>query len=332
MGIWWIWYAILIVIGILFVLISGKLDKKFNGNNKLKKVILVFSIGVILISIIGIIVYAIGNRNENINNNEITNYIEEDNQSNMSATINAVVMKVNENSLSVMEIQEGDSSENLYSVSFAEEGNIGFSEGQEVLIYFDGIIASSYPMQIHNVGKIEITKDQTDITIPENILRYYNSSKENVDINVSEITNRGITINITDTNEIPYEYSNDYVIYKETVNESYTGEGEYIGENTGNSTAGYTGTGSEYIWDELEKNPDIKIEDTIDDSIYNLPNMTEEDNYHVTGKKIDWTNLYGELDNGNYRLVFSNNGSSSIIIEFSVNNSDAEIISQEINV
>ena len=60
--------------------------------------------------------------------------------------------------------------------------------------------------------------------------------------------------------------------------------------------------------------------------------MTEEDNYHVTGKKIDWTNLYGELDNGNYRLVFSNNGSSSIIIEFSVNNSDAEIISQEINV
>ncbi len=332
MEIWWIWYAIFIVIGIIFVLISGNLDKKFSGNNKLKKVILVFSIGVILISIIGIIVYAIGNRNENINNNEITNYIEEDNQSNMSATINAVVMKVNENSLSVMEIQEGDSSENLYSVSFAEEGNIGFSEGQEVLIYFDGIIASSYPMQIHNVGKIEITKDQTDITIPENILRYYNSSKENVDINVSEITNRGITINITDTNEIPYEYSNDYVIYKETVNESYTGEGEYIGENTGNSTAGYTGTGSEYIWDELEKNPDIKIEDTIDDSIYNLPNMTEEDNYHVTGKKIDWTNLYGELDNGNYRLVFSNNGSSSIIIEFSVNNSDAEIISQEINV
>lgn len=332
MGIWWIWYAILIVIGILFVLISGKLDKKFNGNNKLKKVILVFSIGVILISIIGIIAYVIGNETEDINNNEITNYIEEDNQNNMSATINAVVMNVNENSLSVMEIQEGDSSENLYSVSFAEEGNIGFSEGQEVLIYFDGIIASSYPMQIHNVGKIEITKDQTDITIPENILRYYNNSKENVDINVSEITNRGITINITDTNEIPYEYSNDYVIYKETVNESYTGEGEYIGENTGNSTAGYTGTGSEYIWDELEKNLDIKIEDTIEDSIYNLPNMTEEDNYHVTGKKIDWTNLYGELDNGNYRLVFSNNGSSSIIIEFSVNNSDAEIISQEINV
>ena len=332
MGIWWIWYAILIVIGILFVLISGKLDKKFNGNNKLKKVILVFSIAVILISIIGIIAYVIGNETEDINNNEITNYIEEDNQSNMSATINAVVMKVNENSLSVMEIQEGDSSENLYSVSFAEEGNIGFSEGQEVLIYFDGIIASSYPMQIHNVGKIEITKDQTDITIPENILRYYNSSKENVDINVSEITNRGITINITDTNEIPYEYSNDYVIYKETVNESYTGEGEYIGENTGNSTADYTGTGSEYIWDELEKNLDIKIEDTIEDSIYNLPNMTEEDNYHVTGKKIDWTNLYGELDNGNYRLVFSNNGSSSIIIEFSIDNGNAEIISQEINV
>ena len=66
MEIWWIWYEIFIVIGIIFVLISGNLDKKFSGNNKLKKVILVFSIGVILISIIGIIVYAIGNRNENI--------------------------------------------------------------------------------------------------------------------------------------------------------------------------------------------------------------------------------------------------------------------------
>ena len=75
MGIWWIWYAILIVIGILFVLISGKLDKKFNGNNKLKKVILVFSIAVILISIIGIIAYVIGNETEDINNNEITKTI-----------------------------------------------------------------------------------------------------------------------------------------------------------------------------------------------------------------------------------------------------------------
>ena len=330
MEIWWLWYAILIVVGIIFALISGKLDRKFNANDKLKKVILVFSIAVILISIIGIVTYVIGN--ENINNNKITNYSEENNQNNMISTINAVIVKVNENSLSVMEIHDGNASENLYVVSFAEDGNIGFYEGQEVIIYFDGVIASSYPMQIHNVGKIEITKDKTDITIPDDILRYYNNSKENVNLNISEITNKGITFSITDTNEIPYEYSNDYIIYKKIENEDYTGEGEYRGENTDNSTSSYTGTGSEYLWDEVEKNSDTEIEDTIEDVIYNLQNQTEEDNYHVIGKKIDWSNIYGELDNGNYRLVFSNNVTSSIIIEFSINNKNVEIINQDINV
>ena len=231
-----------------------------------------------------------------------------------------------------MEIHDGNASENLYVVSFAEDGNIGFYEGQEVIIYFDGVIASSYPMQIHNVGKIEITKDKTDITIPDDILRYYNNSKENVNLNISEITNKGITFSITDTNEIPYEYSNDYIIYKKIENEDYTGEGEYRGENTDNSTSSYTGTGSEYLWDEVEKNSDTEIEDTIEDVIYNLQNQTEEDNYHVIGKKIDWSNIYGELDNGNYRLVFSNNETSSIIIEFSINNKNVEIINQDINV
>ena len=95
MEIWWLWYAILIVVGIIFALISGKLDRKFNANDKLKKVILVFSIAVILISIIGIVTYVIGN--ENINNNKITNYSEENNQNNMISTINAVIVKLNEN-------------------------------------------------------------------------------------------------------------------------------------------------------------------------------------------------------------------------------------------
>lgn len=244
-----------------------------------------------------------------------------------NSILEAVIMKVYPQSLGVMKIKDNEGTRDLYNVSFAEEGNIGFKEGQEVSIYFDGAIAESYPAQIYNVNKIEITKEQTQIEIPEDVIRYYNNSKDNVNINIEYLTNTGLAITITDTNEIPYEFSNDYTLYKEVKNEDYTGQGQFIGQNTGNSTAGFTGTGTEYIWEEVEKNPDVDIKDTFEDLVYNMPNMTQEDNFNVIGKKIDWSKLYGKLEDGNYRLVLSN----SITIEFTLENGEAEIKSQEFN-
>ena len=55
--------------------------------------------------------------------------------------------------------------------------------------------------------------------------------------------------------------------------------------------------------------------------------MTQEDNFNVIGKKIDWSKLYGELEDGNYRLVLSD----SITIEFTLENGEAEVKSQEFN-
>ncbi len=251
----------------------------------------------------------------------------EDGISDENSILEAVVMEVYPQSLGVMGIKNNEGSQDLYTVSFAQEGNIGFKEGQEVAIYFDGTVAESYPAQIHNVNKIEITKEQTQIEIPEDVIRYYNNSKDNVNINIEYLTNTGLAITITDTNEIPYEFSNDYTLYKEVKNEDYTGQGQFIGENTGNSTAGFTGTGTEYIWEEVEKNPDVEIKDTFEDLVYNMPNMTQEDNFNVIGMKIDWSKLYGELEDGNYRLVLSN----SITIEFTLENGEAEVKSQEFN-
>ena len=245
------------------------------------------------------------------------------------ATLNAVVMEVRENSLSVMEIKDRAASNSLYTVSFAQEGNIGFKQGQEVLIYFNGTVAESFPAQIFDVDKIEITKDETDIAIPDDVIRYYNNTTDKVEVNVSELTTTGITITITDTNELPYEYSNDYVLYQRVKNENYTGVGYQIGEATDNSTPGYTGTGLEYIWEEMEKNSDTKIEDTMEDLVYNLPNMTENEHYTVIGKQIDWTDIYGELTDGEYRFTFSREGSFPINIEFEVKEGKTEIISIE---
>lgn len=154
--------------------------------------------------------------------------------SNMIATLKAVVVKVNDNNFLAMGIENGTG---LYSIGL---DNIELKKGQEILIYFNGNIMETYPAQLGDVGKIEIVKDKSDIPIPDDILRFCYSSKDNVTITISELSNKGITLNIKDTNELPYNYSHSYVINKKIKNENYTGVGEQIGENTGNSTAGYT--------------------------------------------------------------------------------------------
>lgn len=253
---------------------------------------------------------------------------------NMTFTLSGIVVKVNEKSLDVMGINNGeDELNNLYSVSFAKEGNIGFKEEQEILIYFDGMVLETFPGQIHNVGKIEIIKEKSETEISADVLRFYNNSEDKVEVKISELTNKGLTIEITDRNEIPYEYANEYVIYKEVKNENYTGVGEKIGEDTENSTAGYTGTGTEYIWEELEKDEDIDIKETIEELRYNLPNMDSEFAYIIVGKKIDWTPVYGKLEDGKYRIIFTNLGAYTntfrIQIEFSVDGGNAEMTSIE---
>ena len=100
---------------------------------------------------------------------------------------------------------------------------LGFKEGQEVLIYFDGTILESFPAQLSNVKNVEIIKEKSDIDIPEKILRFYNNSKNNVNITVNELTNDSITLSIVDKNDLSYNYSDNYKITREIKNEEYTG-------------------------------------------------------------------------------------------------------------
>lgn len=255
-------------------------------------------------------------------------------ENSMAFTLSAIVIEVNNNSLDVMGINnEREELSTLYNVNFAKEGNTGFKQGQEILIFFDGMILETFPGQINNVGRIEIIREKSEIEIPDDVLRFYNNSEDKVEIKISELTNRGLTIEITDSNQLPYEYSDEYVIYKEVKNENYTGVGEKIGEDTENSTSGYTGTGTEYIWEELEKNVGADIKSTIEYLKYNLPNIDSENSYIIIGKKIDWTPVYGELEDGKYRIIFTNlstyTNAFRIQVEFSVNDRNVEIISIE---
>ena len=156
---------------------------------------------------------------------------------NTIATVNGVVVRVYETSMMVMGLGNAP---DLFTVGFAKEGNMGFKQGQEILIYTNGTVMETYPAQLGKAGKIKIVKEKSETVIPDNILRFCYSSRNNVTVAVNNLTTNGITLTITDTNELPYNYSQKYTIYKKVKNPNYTGVGQKIGEDTENSTAGFT--------------------------------------------------------------------------------------------
>lgn len=156
---------------------------------------------------------------------------------NTVATTKAVVVKVNENSLLVSDTENMNL---LYSVGIKNFKNIEFKKGQEILIYHSGDIMESYPAQFGNVGKIEIIEKKSNQEIPDDIIRFCYNTTDDVNVSVNKFTRTGITLTITDKNELPYKYSHSYKINKKVRNENYTGVGQKIGEDTENSTSGFT--------------------------------------------------------------------------------------------
>lgn len=160
---------------------------------------------------------------------------------NMRVKMKAVIVKVNENSMLVT--TDTKNTNGLMNIGFADDGNIGYKQGQEILIYYNGMIDSMFPGLIGKPGKIKIKKEKSNIEIAESILRYAYSSINNVSIEISELTNKGITLKITDINELKFVFANSYKIEKEIKNPNYTGGSGYkIGEDTTNSTAAYVRT------------------------------------------------------------------------------------------
>lgn len=151
--------------------------------------------------------------------------------------LKAVVVKVEEQYILAMGIEE---TFGLYSIATKNTDPIELKKGQEILIHFNGEVMASYPAQLGYVGKIEVLKEESNIPIPDNIIRYSYNSRNNVTIRVDEITKSSITLTIKDTNDLPYQYSHNYKINQKVKNEDYTGVGQKIGENTNNSTAGFT--------------------------------------------------------------------------------------------
>lgn len=97
----------------------------------------------------GIIIEILGKK---IYNNVDLNKIDDNTQ----ATIEAVVVKVNENNLLAMGINNENG---LYSVDLKNFKDVKFEKGQKILIYFNGDVLESYPAQLGKINQIDIIEE-----------------------------------------------------------------------------------------------------------------------------------------------------------------------------
>lgn len=218
---------------------------------------------------------------------------------NMNAIKKAIVVKVEEDYLSVAEI---DDNTKIFKVKYPENNITSFEQGQEVLIYFNGRGNIDLTMQIDNVGKIEVINGENATQITEESLKSASNSFDNISINVSDISSSGITFTIEDSNEMPYNYSNiSYKILKKQTKSSSS-------NITNDESASIVG-GMEVNWVEV-----TKLENG------NSTITTDDINQNTFNEVIDWSNVYGQLVEGEYELVIEINDANlnNISISFEV--------------
>ncbi len=202
----------------------------------------------------------------------------------VNPTIRGVVIETREKNLTLMDAKD----EGLYNISIPESSNLQFRQGQEILVYYKygSIIEQSLPAHIRteDIKKITILKEKSNIQIPtEKLERVYNSG-EKVLISIEEISNKGMSITIKDTNEIKHEYKDfdPYQILKK----------------------GIRGTYSKLV-EKTNKKKDAN-------SIIVNPNNTIKNTYN-------WKDIYGELESGEYKFVVStSDGYMNIFIYFTI--------------
>lgn len=236
--------------------------------------------------------------------NELTgNSISYDN-TDAIATMDVVIVRVYDTYLGVI---NKDDPNDIMTASIPADDTNEYKQNQEARVYYNGMINEMYPGSFAKVSKIEILKEDSDITIPEKALKLFYSSRNNVVVSNINVTQTGISFEIKDTNEYKYEYTNTYTLFKKNP-EAEQVEAPSMPIVTGNTTSSYEGSGIP-LWKEATKVSNVKSEDTVTSE-----NIAED----TVRKTCDWTNIYGKLESGEYD--FSLNAEEFFIrIKFTVN-------------
>lgn len=214
-----------------------------------------------------------------------------------------------------------------------------FKRGQEIEIYYDGVIITTYPGKITNVLKYNILKEKSDIEIPEEIKKHYDNSTKNVMVHVREITNEKMEFRILDTNEIPYEYDFEYSLSKKNLeNEEYNKNlaEEFKKEREENSSSEKSNTTSTNTIKPF--NPDTSKYKTVWERVNEIEIVSMENIIKIIDStpghfdmecKFDWSEIYGTLEQGEYQFELKNKGEvihfNSIVFNFVIEE-DGEVI------
>ena len=143
-------------------------------------------------------------------NNELTgNSISYDN-ADAIATMDVVIVRVDD---TYLEVINKDDPNDVMRANIPDDDINEYKQNQEVRVYYNGMINEMYPGSFDKVSKIEILKDNSDVTIPEKALKLFYSSRNNVSVSNINVTQTGISFEIKDTNEYKYEYTNTYTLF-----------------------------------------------------------------------------------------------------------------------
>ena len=270
----------------------------------MKRGVKILIIVLLVLVVVAIAVLLVKHFTTNEVSNELTgNSISYDN-ADAIATMDVVIAKVDDKSLGVI---NKDDPNDILTASIPEGDTNEYKQNQEVRVYFDGTINESYPGSFGKVSKIEILKESSEVTIPEKVLKYFYSSRDNVSVSNINVTQTGISFEIKDTNELKYEYTNTYALYKKNPKAEQV-ETPSMPIVTGNTTSSYEGSGIP-LWVEATKVSDAQSEDTV------TSENVSEDNVRKT---CDWTNIYGKLESGEYDFSLTSER-FYIRIKFSIN-------------
>lgn len=270
----------------------------------MKRGLKVLIIVLVILVVVAVAILLVKHFTTNEVNNELTgNSISYDN-ADAIATMDVVIVRVDD---TYLEVINKDDPNDVMRANIPDDDTNEYKQNQEVRVYYNGMINEMYPGSFDKVSKIEILKDNSDVTIPEKELKLFYSSRNNVSVSNINVTQTGISFEIKDTNEYKYEYTNTYTLFKKNP-EAEQVKAPSMPIVTGNTTSSYEGSGIP-LWEEASKVSDVNSEDTV----------TSENIAEDTVRKIcDWTNIYGKLESGEYDFSLTVEG-FYIRIKFTVN-------------
>ncbi len=270
----------------------------------MKRGLKVLIIVLVILVVVAVAILLVKHFTTNEINNELTgNSISYDN-ADAIATMDVVIVRVDD---TYLEVINKDDPNDVMRANIPDDDTNEYKQNQEVRVYYNGMINEMYPGSFDKVSKIEILKDNSDVTIPEKALKLFYSSRNNVSVSNINVTQTGISFEIKDTNEYKYEYTNTYTLFKKNP-EAEQVKAPSMPIVTGNTTSSYEGSGIP-LWEEASKVSDVNSEDTV----------TSENIAEDTVRKIcDWTNIYGKLESGEYDFSLTVEG-FYIRIKFTVN-------------